>query len=159
MSAALWTPGLLAAAWFGAEHFFLRNVRTLLNTARRISAGDLSARTGMSYGNEELSQIGKAFDESAPISPLKPIAATGELTRGAITLAVNGQPRQKGDLSELIWNVNETIAALSQAWALAPGDLIYTGTPAGVGPVVPGDVLVGRIEGLGEITLKVGPAE
>ena len=99
--------------------------------------------------------IGKAFDESAPISPLQPLATTGELSRGAITLGVNGQTRQKGDLSELIWNVNETIAALSQAWTLAPGDLIFTGTPAGVGAVLAGDVMEGRIEGLGTLRVRV----
>ena len=99
--------------------------------------------------------IGKAFDESAPIAPLRPIAATGELARGAITLSVNGMLRQKGDLAELIWNVAETIATLSQAWALAPGDLIFTGTPAGVGAVVAGDVMDAAIEGLGTLRVAV----
>jgi fumarylpyruvate hydrolase len=99
--------------------------------------------------------IGKGFDQSAPIGPIHPIAATGELTRGAITVAVNGQPRQKGDLSELIWSVNETIAALSQAWTLQPGDLVFTGTPAGVGAVVAGDVMEGAIEGLGTLRVAV----
>lgn len=99
--------------------------------------------------------IGKGFDQSAPIGPLHPIASTGELTRGAITVAVNGSPRQKGDLSELIWNVNETIATLSQAWALQPGDLIFTGTPAGVAAVVPGDVMEGAIDGLGTLRVAV----
>ena len=87
--------------------------------------------------------IGKAFDASAPIGPLHPIARTGALTTGAITLAVNGVQRQKGDLAELIWNVAETIETLSRAWTLQPGDLIYTGTPAGVGAVVAGDVMEG----------------
>ncbi len=100
--------------------------------------------------------IGKAFDESAPIGPLHPIAATGELTRGAITLSVNGAQRQKGDLAELIWNVNETIEALSRAWTLAPGDLIFTGTPAGVGAVVAGDLMEARIDGVGSLRVKVG---
>lgn len=98
--------------------------------------------------------IGKAFDQSAPIGPLHAKAQTGELTRGAITLAVNGQQRQQGDLAELIWNVNETIEQLSAAWTLQPGDLIFTGTPAGVAAVVRGDVMEGRIAGLG--TLRVG---
>ncbi len=97
--------------------------------------------------------IGKAFDESAPIGPLHAIASTGVLTSGAITLSVNGVVRQKADLSELIWNVAETIETLSKAWTLQPGDLIYTGTPAGVGAVVSGDVMEGAIAGLG--TLKV----
>jgi fumarylpyruvate hydrolase len=99
--------------------------------------------------------IGKAFDASAPIGPLHPISATGELTRGAIELSVNGTLRQKGDLSDLIWNVAETIATLSQAWPLAPGDLIYTGTPAGVGAVVAGDLMEARIAGLGALRVAV----
>jgi len=97
--------------------------------------------------------IGKAFDQSAPISPLVPFAKTGELLTGAIALDVNGTRKQKGDLKELIWSVNETIEQLSQAWLLQPGDLIFTGTPAGVGPVVSGDVMEGVVDGLG--TLKV----
>ena len=77
------------------------------------------------------------------------------LTRGAITLSVNGTPRQQGDLADLIWNVAETIATLSQAWTLAPGDLIYTGTPAGVGAVVAGDLMEARIDGLGTLRVAV----
>ena len=100
-------------------------------------------------------EIGKAFDASAPIGPLHPISATGELTRGAITLMVNGSPRQKGDLSELIWSVSETIEVLSRAWALEPGDLIFTGTPAGVGAVVAGDVMEAAIDGLGTLRVRI----
>jgi fumarylpyruvate hydrolase len=103
-------------------------------------------------------EIGKAFELSAPIGPVLPKSQTGELLRGAITLDVNGVRRQTGDLSDLIWSVNETIAALSQAWTLAPGDLIYTGTPAGVGAVLPGDVMRASIAGLGSIELVVVPA-
>ena len=99
--------------------------------------------------------IGKAFDESAPIGPLQPIARTGELTKGAITVSVNGTVRQKGDLSELIWNVAETIETLSKAWTLQPGDLIYTGTPAGVGAVVSGDLMECFIEGLGTLKVRI----
>ena len=99
--------------------------------------------------------IGKAFDQSAPISPIVPKAQCGVLTSGAITLAVNGQPRQKGDLRELIWNVDETIEQLSRAWTLQPGDLIYTGTPAGVAAVVPGDVMEGRVAGLPPLRVAV----
>ncbi len=97
--------------------------------------------------------IGKAFEQSAPIGPVVPIAKTGELLAGAITLAVNGTVKQQGDLKDLIWSVNETIEQLSAAWTLQPGDLIFTGTPAGVGAVVRGDVMEGAIAGLG--TLKV----
>ncbi|MBK6472587.1 MAG: fumarylacetoacetate hydrolase family protein [Betaproteobacteria bacterium] len=100
--------------------------------------------------------IGKAFEQSAPIGTLVPLAQTGELLQGAITLAVNGQVRQHGDLRDLIWSVNETIEQLSAAWTLQPGDLIFTGTPAGVGAVARGDVMEGAIAGLG--TLKVAVA-
>ncbi|MFY9510735.1 MAG: fumarylacetoacetate hydrolase family protein [Rubrivivax sp.] len=98
-------------------------------------------------------EIGKSFEQSAPIGPLLPKAQTGELLQAAITLQVNGALKQKGDLADLIWSVNETIEQLSQAWTLQPGDLIFTGTPAGVAAVVPGDVMEGSVVGLG--TLKV----
>lgn len=99
--------------------------------------------------------IGKAFEASAPIGPLHAIAQTGELTQGAITLSVNGTQRQQGDLRELIWNVAETIETLSKAWTLQPGDLIFTGTPAGVAAVVAGDLIEGDIEGLGSLRVRV----
>ncbi len=99
--------------------------------------------------------IGKGFDQSAPMAPIHPASATGELTRGAITLAVNGVQRQVGDLSQLIWNVAETIEHLSAAWTLAPGDLVFTGTPAGVAAVVAGDLMVGAIAGLGTLRVAV----
>ena len=99
--------------------------------------------------------IGKAFEQSAPIGPIHALARTGRLDKGAITLSVNGQPRQKGDLSQLIWSVNEIIEHLSAAWLLQPGDLIYTGTPAGVGAVQRGDVMEGRIDGLGSLRVAV----
>jgi fumarylpyruvate hydrolase len=101
--------------------------------------------------------IGKGFEQSAPIGPVHPRARTGEITRGAITLDVNGERRQTGDIADLIWNVAETIAALSRAWTLAPGDLIYTGTPAGVGAVVAGDELIASIDGLGSLRLRIDP--
>jgi fumarylpyruvate hydrolase len=99
--------------------------------------------------------IGKAFDQAAPIGPIHPKSAFGELAKGAITLAVNGDVRQKGDLAQLIWSVNETIAHLSAAWTLQPGDLIFTGTPAGVGAVQRGDVMEGAIDGLGTLRVEV----
>jgi len=99
--------------------------------------------------------IGKGFDQAAPIGPIYPKSEIGELSKGAITLAVNGQPRQKGDLSDLTWNIAETIAHLSAAWTLQPGDLVFTGTPAGVGAVQRGDVMEGAIEGLGTLRVKV----
>lgn len=99
--------------------------------------------------------IGKGFDQSAPIGPIVPIAQAGELLRGEITLDVNGQRRQRGDLSELIWSVAETIEHLSAAWELRPGDLVFTGTPAGVGAVVRGDVMTARIAGLPDLVVEV----
>ncbi len=99
--------------------------------------------------------IGKAFDQAAPIGPVTPIARCGELTRGAISLAVNGAPRQASDVSMLIWSVNEVIAHLSAAWALAPGDLVMTGTPEGVAAVVRGDRMHGEIAGLGALDVVV----
>src|SRR5574337_1906814 len=99
--------------------------------------------------------IGKGFEQSAPIGPVHPIARTGRLVRGAITLEVNGTVRQKGDLADLIWSVDETIAQLSAAWLLQPGDLVFTGTPAGVGAVQQGDLMRGTIEGLGTLAVAV----
>jgi len=101
-------------------------------------------------------EIGKAFEQSAPIGPVVPKTRSGELLRGAITLDVNGQRKQTGDLADLIWSVAETIEQLSRAWLLQPGDLIYTGTPAGVGAVARGDTMTARIDGLGSLQVAVG---
>ena len=99
--------------------------------------------------------IGKGFDHAAPIGPITPKAAAGNMAQAAITLQVNGQLRQHSTLDQLIWNIAETIAQLSAAWALQPGDLIYTGTPAGVGAVAKGDTLLGNISGLTGIEFRV----
>ncbi len=99
--------------------------------------------------------IGKGFDQSAPIGPVTPAARSGALTRGAISLGVNGTSRQASDLSLMIWSVDEIIAHLSAAWALAPGDLIMTGTPEGVAAVVRGDRLHGEIAGLDALDVVV----
>ena len=99
--------------------------------------------------------IGKAFDASAPIGPITPRQQAGEITHADISLSVNGQERQRSTVAHLIWNMGETIEKLSAAWALQPGDLIYTGTPAGVGAVVVGDVMTAHITGLESITLRV----
>jgi fumarylpyruvate hydrolase len=101
-------------------------------------------------------EAGKSFDHSAPCGPLYPAAKVGHPAAGAITLAVNGIEHQRGDLKEMIWNVPEIVAQLSRQMLLKAGDLIMTGTPAGVGPVVPGDVMVGAVDGLGTITITVG---
>lgn len=101
--------------------------------------------------------FGKAFDRSAVIGPVSPVSKTGHLSKGAIRLRVNGETKQDANLSELIWSVPEIISYLSHSIALAPGDLIMTGTPAGVGPLMPDDVCVVSIDGLGKIRTDVGP--
>ena len=99
---------------------------------------------------------GKAFDQSAPIAPIVPIADAPSLTEGRIWLSVNDEIRQDADLSELIWPVAEHVAILSRSMRLAPGDVIMTGTPAGVGPLVPGDKAKGGVAGLPEIEITIG---
>ena len=99
--------------------------------------------------------FGKSFDQSAPISAIYPVASHGHHLSGSITLAVNGTMRQKGELSDMIWKVPDTIAFLSQYYRLEPGDIVFTGTPAGVGAVVPGDQLLGRVEGLAELNVEI----
>lgn len=100
-------------------------------------------------------EIGKSFDHSAVIGPVHPASATGPFTRGAIELSVNGKVRQSSDLSKMIWSVAEQISRLSQSSELFPGDIIYSGTPENVGPVVPGDTMTARIEGLYQFDVKV----
>jgi fumarylpyruvate hydrolase len=100
-------------------------------------------------------ELGKAFDQSAPIGPIHPIETTGEITRGAIRVDVNDEKRQDSDIAKLIWNVNETIAYLSKYFELQPGDLIFTGTPEGVGAVKSGDLMTGSVEQLGAIRVKI----
>ena len=103
--------------------------------------------------------IGKAFDESAPIGPITPLEKAGDVNHADLEVTVNGTVRQASNVSKLIWNVAETIEHLSSAWELQAGDLIYTGTPEGVAAVVAGDVLVGKVAGLGSLTVKVNPAK
>ena len=99
--------------------------------------------------------IGKGFDHSAPIGPITPVAQAGDVAQAAIWLQVNGADRQRSTVAQLIWNIAETIEHLSAAWELQPGDLIYTGTPEGVGAVVRGDVLEGGVDGLGTLRVQV----
>lgn len=99
--------------------------------------------------------MGKGFDQSAVSGPILPMAQSGYLASGRIWLKVNGELRQSGDLSDMLWQVAETIANLSTSVRLAAGDLIYTGTPAGVGPLVPGDVLEGGVDGVGVLHAKI----
>ena len=100
-------------------------------------------------------EAAKAFEYSAPCSALVPAAEIGHPTAGAIRLSVKGTPRQDGDLGQLIWKVPEIVAHLSGLFTLAPGDLIFTGTPAGVGPVHRGDTLHGQVDGVGDLTVRI----
>ena len=100
-------------------------------------------------------EVGKAFDFSAPIGPIRPIAESGVLQTGAITLEVDGQVRQTSDLSQLIWSVDEIIANLSTLFELQPGDLIFTGTPEGVGAVDRGQTLTVTIAGLEPLRVRI----
>lgn len=100
-------------------------------------------------------EVGKAFEASAPCGPISPVAQVGHLSEGAISLQVNGQTRQQGNLNQLIWKTADMLAYLSSYFELAPGDLIFTGTPAGVGPVQRGDALLAHVDGLGDWACRV----
>ncbi len=114
---------------------------------------DIQSRDGKPW------EIAKAFDRSFPVGPLSPASETGHLDRGRIWLSVNGEVVQDSDLGELIWTIPEIISRLSAFFALAPGDVILTGTPHGVGPLSPGDRLVATVEGLQPLTVAIGPRE
>jgi fumarylpyruvate hydrolase len=104
-------------------------------------------------------EIGKSFDASAPCGPIARTRDARHFKGGPITLSVNGVERQRGDIGQMIWSVPEVIAQLSRQVTLRAGDLIYTGTPAGVGPVVPGDVIAAQIDGLFPLTITIAPTE
>ncbi len=108
-------------------------------------------------GNGKPWEIGKSFDQSCPCGALSPVGTRGHVTAGRISLTVNGETRQDSDISLLIWKLPEIIARLSQYFELQAGDLILTGTPHGVGPVVAGDRIVGTIEGLAPVEIAIGP--
>ncbi len=99
--------------------------------------------------------VGKGFDHSAPIGPIRPAAEAGDVARAAIALSVNGQVRQSSDVSKLIWNIGETIEHLSRLWELQAGDLIFSGTPEGVGAVKAGDLLEGSVAGVGTLKVRI----
>jgi fumarylpyruvate hydrolase len=100
-------------------------------------------------------ELGKAFDHSAPIGHIVPVSKCGHVSAGMIQLDVNGETKQQADLSQLIWSVAETIAHLSRYFELFPGDLIYTGTPEGVGPVVAEDLMIARLPGFDDLSVRV----
>ena len=102
-------------------------------------------------------EMGKSFDHSAPCGPVHRIEKVGRIRQGKISLSVNGVTRQDGDIAQMIWNVSEIISQLSRQNQLWPGDIILTGTPAGVGPIVPGDIVECAISGLGRMEIQIGP--
>ncbi|MDB5603362.1 MAG: fumarylacetoacetate hydrolase [Bradyrhizobium sp.] len=104
-------------------------------------------------------EVGKSFDASAPCGTIAPARDARHFKGCNITLSVNGIERQRGDIGQMIWNVPEVIAQLSRQVTLGAGDLIYTGTPAGVGPVVPGDQILAQIDGLPSLTITITPPE
>jgi fumarylpyruvate hydrolase len=100
-------------------------------------------------------EIGKSFDRSAPVGPIHPVAKVGHIGTGRISLAVNGQVKQDATLAHMIWSVAEQISKLSEANELFAGDIIYSGTPENVGPVVVGDVVLCKIDGLPDLSIKI----
>ena len=130
-----------------ADHVF--GLATGIDLTRR-DVQVKARKTGRPWG------IGKAFDHSAPITEIAPLEGGALPVSGDISLDVNGEIKQKGDLSELIWNCAEVVSVLSTHYELVAGDLIYTGTPSGVGPVTPGDRIVGRVRNLSDIEITIG---
>ena len=146
---------LVAALHRGGKNVAVENALTLvygyaigLDMTRR----DLQRAMG---DEKKPWEIGKSFDRSAPTGPIHRVAQTGHFTAGAISLKVNGAVKQNADLNQMIWNVAEQISRLSQAFELMPGDIIFSGTPENVGPVVKGDVMEGFIAGLPALSVKV----
>lgn len=151
-------------------HYETEMVVAIAKQGRRIPARDASGHifgyaVGLDMTRRDLQQIGKDkgrpwdfgkdFDEAAPCSALAPAAKIGHPAKGAVWLKVNGIQRQRADLSDMIWSVPEQIEYLSQYYTLEPGDLIYSGTPAGVGPLKPGDELHAGVDGVGELRVRI----
>lgn len=151
-------------------HYETEMVVALAKGGRRIAAGNAAEHVygyavGLDMTRRDLQQwgkdhgrpwdFGKDFDEAAPCGELVPASRIGHPTKGAIWLNVNGKQRQKADLSDMIWSVPEQIAYLSEYYTLEPGDLIFSGTPAGVGPVKAGDELHAEIDNVGELKVKI----
>ncbi len=151
-------------------HYEAEMVVAIAKQGRRIAAKDATGcvfgyGVGLDMTRRDLQQIGKDkgrpwdfgkdFDEAAPCSALAPAAKIGHPAKGAIWLRVNSKERQKADLADMIWSVPEQIEYLSQFYTLEPGDLIFSGTPAGVGPVNPGDELHAGVDGVGELKVRI----
>jgi fumarylpyruvate hydrolase len=148
-------------AAIGAPAFRI-SVEDALRTVYGYAAGLDMTRRDLQIAYREKQRpwdLGKAFENSAPITAITPAAKFPDLGSQRISLRVNGVVKQDGKLSDMVWSVPELISHLSRFYHLEPGDLIYTGTPAGVGPVKPGDTLEGEIEGLAPLTLKIGAQE
>ena len=154
-------------------HYETEMVIAIARLGRRIAAKDATGHVfgyaiGFDMTRRDLQQLGKDkgrpwdfgkdFDEAAPCSALAQAAKIGHPASGAIWLRVNGKERQRAELAEMIWSVPEQVEYLSHFYTLEPGDLIYSGTPAGVGPVQPGDELHAGIDGVGELKVNITPA-
>lgn len=151
-------------------HYETEMVVAIGKGGRRISAKDATSHVfgyavGLDMTRRDLQQLGKDkgrpwdfgknFDEAAPCASLTPASKIGHPSSGALSLTVNGKARQKADLSDMIWSVPEQIEYLSQYYTLEPGDIIMSGTPAGVGPVQVGDELMAHIDGLSDLRVKI----
>jgi fumarylpyruvate hydrolase len=145
----------------GSSAFRVPSARALESVFGYACGLDMTRRDLQSAAKEQRRpwDLGKDFEQSAVLSEIVPASEIGHPAAGRIELRVNGEPRQSGDIAELIHKVPEIIAHLSTFYHLHPGDLIYTGTPEGVGPVTRGDALSGTIAGVGTIALTIGPAE
>lgn len=143
---AIGTGGKNIKASDAQNHFFGYAVG--LDMTRRDLQGEMK-KQGRPW------DIGKGFEQSAPIGPITPVSKAGDASKAEIFLQVNGEDRQRSTVAKLIWNLGEIVEHLSAAWELQPGDLIFTGTPEGVAAVVAGDTLVGGIAGLGELRVRV----
>jgi fumarylpyruvate hydrolase len=141
-------------------HHEVELVVALKSGGRNIPLGIDLTRRDLQIASRDMKrpwEIGKAFDASAPCGPLQPASKIGHPSKGRIALKANGKLRQEGDLAQMIWNVPEVIGKLSEMVALAAGDIIMTGTPSGVAATVPGDKLECEIEGVGSLTVTIGP--
>jgi len=146
MAVALKTGGTSISVKDALDHVF--GYAPCLDMTRRDLQGE-AKKMGRPW------EIGKAFERSGPIGPLQPASRIGHPSAGRVELKVNGEVKQEGDLNQMIWKVPEMIAYLSEYFELAPGDIIMSGTPSGVGPVARGDIMEVNIQGLLPLSVKV----